>query len=309
MSIVSREYPAKDYKKNPIVSIIINCYNGESYLREAIDSVLAQSYTNWEIIFWDNHSTDKSAEIFNSYNDNRLNYFFAPNHTLLYEARNLAIQKSNCKFVAFLDVDDWWEVNKLEKQLPLFKESSVGFVCSNYLIINEAKGGRKLFRNKKIPDGWVLNNLLLDYPVGMLTLVIRREAFNSLSEKFNPSFNIIGDMDLVVRLGISWKMACCQEPLAFYRIHSENLSGNQKERQVDEYKIWLSKVKKNPHIINLTGYKKIINELSYMQGLLCISENKKDEARHHFHSIYWSMFKVKLWLRINIPKKLLTLIS
>ena len=293
----------------PVVSVIMNCYNGDRYLREAIDSVLAQSYINWEIIFWDNQSTDNSAEIFNSYNDNRLKYYFAPNHTFLYQARNLAIQKSNCKFVAFLDVDDWWENNKLEKQLPLFEDSSVGLVCSNYLIINEVKRSSKLFRTKKIPTGWVLNNLLLDYPVGMLTLVIRREAIDSLSEMFNPSFNIIGDMDLVVRLGISWKMACNQEPLAFYRFHGENLGEKQKERQVVEYKIWLSKVKKNPDITCLTGYKKVVNEFAYMQGLLYINENNKDKAIQHFHSLYWSKYKVKLWLRINIPKKLFFLLN
>ena len=75
--------------KKPLVSIIINCFNGEKYLREAINSVIAQSYENWEIIFWDNKSTDKSAKIFQSYNDKRLRYFLAPFHTeLLYEARN-----------------------------------------------------------------------------------------------------------------------------------------------------------------------------------------------------------------------------
>ena len=63
----------------PLVSIIINCFNGEKYLRNAIDSVIEQTYKNWEIIFWDNQSTDKSAEIFKSYKDKRFKYFCA-NH-------------------------------------------------------------------------------------------------------------------------------------------------------------------------------------------------------------------------------------
>ena len=62
-------------RKNPLVSVIINCYNGEKYLREAIDSVIAQTYSNWEIIFWDNQSTDSSAEIVKSYNDDRIKYY------------------------------------------------------------------------------------------------------------------------------------------------------------------------------------------------------------------------------------------
>ena len=64
--------------EEPLVSILMNCFNGEKFLREAVDSVLAQTYQNWEVIFWDNQSTDKSAEIFKSYSDPRLKYFYAP---------------------------------------------------------------------------------------------------------------------------------------------------------------------------------------------------------------------------------------
>ena len=77
--------------KQPLVSVIINCFNGEMYLREALNSVIAQTYKNWEIIFWDNKSEDKSAEIFKSYVDKRFQYFYANEHTSLYKARNLAI--------------------------------------------------------------------------------------------------------------------------------------------------------------------------------------------------------------------------
>ena len=98
----------------PLVSILMNCYNGEKYLREALDSILAQTYKNWELIFWDNQSTDKSVEIFKSYADERLKYFYAPTHTLLYEARNYAIEKASGEFYAFINVDDWWEKEKLE---------------------------------------------------------------------------------------------------------------------------------------------------------------------------------------------------
>jgi len=79
----------------PLVSILMNCYNGEKFLREAIESVLAQTYNNWELIFWDNQSTDQSAEIFNSFGDKRLKYFYASKHTKLYEARNYAFEKAS----------------------------------------------------------------------------------------------------------------------------------------------------------------------------------------------------------------------
>ena len=61
----------------PLVSIIMNCYNGENFLHESIKSVLSQTYENWELIFWDNRSNDKSAEIFKNYNDKRFKYYYA----------------------------------------------------------------------------------------------------------------------------------------------------------------------------------------------------------------------------------------
>ena len=102
--------------REPLVSILMNCYNGEEYLKEAIDSVINQSYSNWEIIFWDNKSNDHSREIFLKFDDSRLKYFHAEKFTNLSEARNLAIEKANGKLITFLDVDDVWDNNKLLNQ-------------------------------------------------------------------------------------------------------------------------------------------------------------------------------------------------
>jgi glycosyltransferase involved in cell wall biosynthesis len=85
----------------PLISVIINCYNGEKYLRETIDSVLNQSYQNWEIVFWDNNSTDQSANILKSYKENRIKYFYTDKHRKLYDARNLAYEKSQGDFFVF----------------------------------------------------------------------------------------------------------------------------------------------------------------------------------------------------------------
>ena len=118
--------------RQSLVSIIINCFNGEEYLREALESVISQTYKNWEIIFWDNQSTDTSAKIFKNYQDNRLKYYLASSHTkILYEARNYALKKATGDFIAFLDADDYWLPDKLEKQMPLFNDPKVGLVYGN----------------------------------------------------------------------------------------------------------------------------------------------------------------------------------
>ena len=92
-------------RNTALVSIIMNCYNCAKYLEEAIDSIYAQSYDNWEIIFWDNCSTDNSALIAKSY-DSKLKYFLAKEHTALGRARNLAIKEAKGGYIAFLDSDD-----------------------------------------------------------------------------------------------------------------------------------------------------------------------------------------------------------
>ena len=147
--------------ENRLVSIIMNCYNGEKYLREALDSIIDQTYKNWELIFWDNLSTDNSANIVLSYNDHRIKYFCSKTHTLLYEARNLAIEESLGGYLAFLDVDDYWNSTKLEKQMLVFsKNSEVAIVYSNYCFKNEIKNTFKEVNKRKLPEGMIVDELL-----------------------------------------------------------------------------------------------------------------------------------------------------
>ena len=104
-------------KSKGLVSVIMNCHNGEAFLREAIQSVLKQKYKKWELIFWDNNSRDASAQIFKSYKDKRLKYYFRKKKVSLYESRNSAIKKAKGEFIAFLDQDDIWLPNKLFLQI------------------------------------------------------------------------------------------------------------------------------------------------------------------------------------------------
>jgi len=103
----------------PLVSVLMNCFNGEKYLREAIDSIINQTYKNWEIIFIDNCSIDNSAEIAESYKDERIKYYRTRKNIPLYAARNIAIDKCNGEYIGFLDCDDIWLEDKLEKQIVL----------------------------------------------------------------------------------------------------------------------------------------------------------------------------------------------
>ena len=98
-------------KKKKLISIIINCYNGEKYLTQTIKSVLRQTYRNWEIIFFDNNSKDNSVKIIKKFKDKRIKFYTSKNKFVLplYRARNLAITKAKGEFITFLDVDDTWK--------------------------------------------------------------------------------------------------------------------------------------------------------------------------------------------------------
>jgi len=120
----------------PEVSVIMNCLNCAKFLREAIDSVYAQNYQDWEIILWDNASTDNSADIAKSY-DSKLRYFRGEHTIPLGYARNMALEKANGTYVAFLDCDDLWLPEKLETQIELLKKNpEVALVFSNSYVID-----------------------------------------------------------------------------------------------------------------------------------------------------------------------------
>ena len=100
--------------RNNLVSVVMNCHNGEAFLRESIKSLISQTYKKWELIFWDNNSTDKSEKILKEFNDERIKYFKSDSYLKLYHARNLAINQTEGDFVTFLDSDDLWNSKKLE---------------------------------------------------------------------------------------------------------------------------------------------------------------------------------------------------
>ncbi len=95
-----------------LVSIILNCYNGAEFLKETLESIKVQTFSDYEIIFVDNCSVDSSAEIAQQF-DNRLKYFKTDKHVKLGEARNVALSKCSGEYIAFIDADDLWKQQKL----------------------------------------------------------------------------------------------------------------------------------------------------------------------------------------------------
>ena len=231
-------------EKNPLVSIIINCYNGEKYLHKAIKSVLGQNYHHWEIIFYDNNSIDKSSSILKSYKDIRIKYFKSKKTYPLYKARNLAIAKCKGELISFLDVDDWWVKTKLNKQVKVFLENqNVDVLYSNIYIYDEKKKIKKIYIKKKLNYGQITQKLIDRFEMSILSAVIKKKIFNQI--KFDNRYTIIGDFDFFVRLSLIKNIAAIQEPLAYYRLHDSNLTTKRIDLNIKELENWVFEKAKN----------------------------------------------------------------
>ena len=154
----------------------MNCFNGERFLNEAIDSVYSQTYDNWEIIFWDNASTDRSSLIAKNY-DERLKYFLAVKNAHLGFARNLALNEAKGKYISFLDCDDIYLPSKIKSQVEDMESSQAELSYGSWIKIN-SKG--EIIKKHKIKEfkGESFLRLIQKYDVNFQTLMINKELIN-----------------------------------------------------------------------------------------------------------------------------------
>jgi glycosyltransferase involved in cell wall biosynthesis len=223
---------------SPLVSIIMNCFNGEKYLYEAINSIYAQSYNNWELIFWDNISTDDSAVIAKSY-DGKLKYFLAKEHVNLGRARNLALKEAKGDYVSFLDCDDVYFPKKIEIQLAAMLRSNAVLSYGGWIKINE--NGKELKEhNIKQEFGNMFESLLSNYIVNFQTLMIESKHLNNNNISFDENMKFSPDFNLVLRVAYSAPVMAINEILVKYRIHNGSMSNNRKTDKINDFDYTMS---------------------------------------------------------------------
>ena len=264
--------------KEQLVSIIMNCYNSEKYLNDSIVSVINQNYTNWELIFWDNLSTDKSSQIISKYKDKRIRYYLSKKHTSLGQARNNAIKKAKGEFIAFLDCDDIWLSEKLKHQIPLFCDPEVGIVICNSIFFNSKNNEKLLYTNKKPKEGYVFKELLESYNISLETAIIRKSAIEKLDHYFDNRFEVIEEFDLFARLSINFKLAYVDKTLGKWRIHQESDTWNKQHLFPEEKKIFIEKMAKDyPKLTKdyKKSFEKLFHNIKITEFLLDWKKNKK----------------------------------
>jgi glycosyltransferase involved in cell wall biosynthesis len=212
----------------PSISIVMNIWNGAPYLREAIDSVLAQSYSDWELIAWDDCSTDTSADVVRSYADPRIRYFCAEERVPLGRARHLALREVQGEWVAFLDQDDVWHAEKLEKQLALANTSAdVGLVYGRTVMFTST-GTQGDFDHRHefelLPEGAILRQLFVDACfIAMSSALFRRSALDEVGG-IPPEIQMSPDYHMYLGVCQKYQARAVQDVICYYRIHSGNMT-------------------------------------------------------------------------------------
>lgn len=206
--------------QNPLVSVIIPTYNRDTYLEEAIYSVAHQTYSNIEIIIVDDGSTVNYAEsICSKYA--KCNYYFKPNGGLS-SARNFGISVATGEYIAFLDDDDYWELDKLEKQVEILNNnlsvdcvhSSAAVVDENGNLTGQCIGAAQDKVHKR--SGYVFWNALGTWVAKSPTPLIRKKVFQP-NLMFDETIKVGEDVDFYQRMFYRHKVYYIKEPLAFYR--------------------------------------------------------------------------------------------
>ena len=255
---------------NPLISIIINCHNASNYILKSINSVLKQSYRNWELIIYDNNSKDKTFSIIKNLNkNNKIKYYKSKVFLNLYHARNLAVKKSKGEFVAFLDADDWWTKDKLKKQVDfLSKNKNINIIYSNLYLFNEKNNKKKIFSKDILYNGKITQKLLDKFKMPILTTLLRKKIFKKY--KFEKNYNIIGDFDFFIKVSLSEKVLSMQEPLAYYRIHSSSMSTRRLDLNISELENWINvnRTKKQYKYLNFSAIHYKIQTLKIKYNLL-----------------------------------------
>jgi hypothetical protein len=150
----------------------------------------------------------------------------------------------------------------------------------------------------------VLDDLLKDYYVGLLTLMVRRSALPSSGKMFNPKYHIIGDFDLVMRLATLWKIGVIQEPLAVNRIHGSNESLRYRSKHADEIEDWVRGIGNQRQFRKSHNFKYLLDSLSYLRAMEKLHSGRRVEAAILLSSISFGRRFFRLAFGLLLPTSL-----
>lgn len=288
-------------KNNPLVSVIVNCHNGEKYLQDCLDSIFSQQFKNWQIIFFDNASIDRSKDIIKKFQP-KLKYFYSEKKLNLGHARAEALKYVDTKYVAFLDVDDVWVDTFLSSQVEILENNKdIQMSYSGMFIINE----KSKVIGEIIPKANsynVFEQQLINYEVGFQTVLIRyNKFFSELHQNIN-NFHVGPDYYLILNIAKEKKVFVNKKCLVMHRRTKDSLTHRKPHRWSIELKSTLDDIFKNNEHLRL----KLSSYLSLAYAKVYYKKADYFALRNKKCALIKSMNKIKF---VNMSYFILFLIS
>ena len=231
----SNTQPSTTMTDHGLVSVIMPNYNSAGFIKATVDSVVAQTYTNWELIIVDDCSTDHSPDMIRQLENDRIRFVESTSNGGAAAARNKAIELARGRWIAFLDSDDLWDENKLSNHLGFMVEKQVDFSFTHYTVLNDKDEEIAVFSPKK--DAYGYRDILKHCSVGCSTVIYDSE---SLGKVYMPT-EATKREDFACWLEIlrTGKNAVCfHESLTKYRLHSNSVSSNKVKMIKYQWKVY-----------------------------------------------------------------------
>lgn len=270
--------------KNPEVTILMSVYNGEKYLREAIDSILNQTFTDFEFLIVNDGSTDRTVEILRSYDDPRIKIVDNEKNIGLTKSLNIGLRIARGEYIARMDADDVSISERLEKEIEFLNQKrNTGLVGTYYTLINDK--GKVLHAVKPLTDSKELKEqLLIKNQFGHGSVMFRAECIEKVG-RYREEFMSAQDYDLWLRISEVYDMANIPELLYKWRLDINSISVNRKSQQ-DKYAllaIELAKERRRFGKDRLQTLKEAENGKIFNDLLLkTSSQNRKEIAKNYY---------------------------
>ncbi len=261
----------------PTISIILPTYNREHLLGRSIQSVLNQTYRDFELIIVDDGSTDNTEKLVRSFKKETINYIKHRENRGPATARNTGIKSASGEYIAFQDSDDEWLPEKLEKQMMVFKASppDVGVVYTGFFqFINTRK--RYIPPTKVVQkDGYIFANLMKDCFVSTQTTLVKRDCFivtGMFDERFTPS----EDWELFLRMSRQYQFRCVNEPLVIVYHQPDSITANL-SAEIRSYKLVLDQ-----YFEDISHDSRVMASHYFRIGRLLYSSGECSQGRDYF---------------------------
>jgi len=265
--------------EEPLISVIITCYNGEKFIREAIESVINQTYQNWELIIIDDGSTDSSKEIVDRYRTGqRIKYVQHDTNKGIAKTKNTGIRLARGNYLAFLDQDDVWLPNKLKSQVNFFKnqQEDVGMICTGMVFTDEKLKPQRIFKGFRDDDQkGLVKNIYLQPTNSASVMMVKKRCFSQLGF-FDETLYGWEDFEMWMRIASQYKIKYIREAIVKKRMHTESAQRLPKV-QKEAKKVFNQAVQLHPFLEAYRAEKEA--KMLYSEAVTLMKQKEIDKAK------------------------------